>query len=115
MNNREYFRDKEVACKCGCGKFPRQSSLERLVAVRIIYGKPIIINSGARCLQHNVDIGGVHFSKHIIGAAFDIKIHENDWFQLIKIAMDCGFLGFGISRDFLHIDDGRDTGDIWTY
>ena len=35
-------------------------------------GKPIVVNSGYRCQKHNLEVGGVKNSQHMVGEAADI-------------------------------------------
>lgn len=134
MNTREYFSDRELSCQCGCGAMHDVDSIERLYALRILWGGPIYVTSGARCPAHNKLIGGATKSYHLpmkereafgkVGpgtGAFDIS--EMTWIgvnksqaDLLQCAMKVGFRGFGIAKTFLHID-GRKTQSkkIWTY
>lgn len=67
-----HFTDTELACRCGCGLLPTQELLDALEAVRLLYGRPIHITSGARCDAHNLDVGGSLKSAHITGQAVDL-------------------------------------------
>ena len=79
-----YFTDKEFKCRC-CGELPSASSgqvpaLENIHALvanvldpaREKLGQPITVNSGYRCKEHNVKVGGVVGSQHLRGEAADI-------------------------------------------
>ncbi len=66
-----HFTVSELACRCGCGMLPTQELLDFLEAVRLIYGRPIHIASGARCEAHNQDVGGAPDSAHTRGTAVD--------------------------------------------
>lgn len=68
------------------------NNLERLVMavlqpVRVMYGKPIIVNSGYRCPELNRKVGGSPTSQHMTGQAADIQtVGDKDnkkLFQLI--------------------------------
>ena len=67
-----HFTDRELACRCGCGLLPTQELLDALEAVRLIYGRPIHITSGARCEAHNAAVMGAPGSAHIPGLAVDV-------------------------------------------
>ncbi|MGL5285927.1 MAG: D-Ala-D-Ala carboxypeptidase family metallohydrolase [Aeromonas sp.] len=43
-------------------------------AVRIHFGKPVTITSGARCVAHNKAVGGASVSQHPQKRALDIKV-----------------------------------------
>ena len=79
----------EFACKCGCGQdtidyalveaiqqasdwFYDQLTLHQQVGDVDLMS--ITINSGNRCLKHNIAEGGSKFSRHMDGRAADFKI-----------------------------------------
>ena len=75
-----WFKDKEFACRC-CGELPpfARENIEALVRnvldpVREKLGKPIQVNSGYRCKNHNEAVGGVKGSQHLLGEAADLRI-----------------------------------------
>jgi uncharacterized protein YcbK (DUF882 family) len=74
------------------------------------------VTSGARCSIHNAKVGGSSKSKHVEGIAVDILCDGHQKYILTKIAIELGFGGIGIAKDFIHIDT-RDIADrvIWTY
>jgi hypothetical protein len=129
MRVKEYFQDKELACKCGCGTLPPERTIERLYALRLILGRPLIINSGARCPKHNAKVNGAAGSIHMPsifrlgesvtwgGGAFDIAVKNNDEKELlVNTAHLCGFQGIGIGLHFVHIDDAlRPKITKWQY
>ena len=55
-----------------------------LEAIRKVWGKPIVINSGYRSPAVNKAIGGVATSNHLTGCAADIKVSGIE--QLIRYA-----------------------------
>ena len=74
-----WFKDKEFACRC-CGELPpfARENVEALVRnvldpVREKLGKPIQVNSGYRCKNHNLEVGGAKGSQHLVGEAADIR------------------------------------------
>ena len=71
----KHFKQKEFACKCGCGANKMNHDLIRLLdKIREHFGRPVIINSGIRCKTHNARVGGVSNSQHLYGTAADIAI-----------------------------------------
>ncbi len=76
----KHFKRSEFACKCGgryCNGFPVEPDrqLVRLLEnIREHFGKPVRINSGIRCNQHNANVGGVKHSQHKLGTAADIVV-----------------------------------------
>ena len=68
-----YFTDKEFRCRC-CGELPEEflGNIRALVAnvldpAREKLGQPITVNSGYRCKEHNVKVGGAVGSQHLRG------------------------------------------------
>jgi len=115
MKTKEYFKDSELACKCGCGAMPEEIAVERLYALRLIYRNPIRITSGKRCSDHNANIGGSKHSKHVAGIAFDCVVPKIDELNFICLAKLCGFNGVGFKDNiFVHID-ARSTDAMWGY
>ena len=52
----------------------QQLCKEVLEPLRSFVGKPIIINSGYRCNQLNIRVGGAYASQHTLGEAADIRL-----------------------------------------
>ena len=73
----DHFSRKEFACRCGCGFDTVDAELLHvLINLRGQFNAPITITSGARCKNHNGNIGGSEKSQHMIGRAADIKIYR---------------------------------------
>ena len=54
-------------------------------------------------------------SKHTLGLAFDILCKSDDSrVRLLKTALECGFMGFGMGSNFVHIDI-REKFAMWHY
>jgi uncharacterized protein YcbK (DUF882 family) len=71
----ENFNRKEFACKCGCGFSAVDAELLNILEkTRKWFNKPITINSGNRCFQHNKKEGGSIRSQHLFGLACDFKV-----------------------------------------
>jgi len=74
----------EFACKCGCGFDTVDIALAHILqdtADYFYHARPpsvqrvsITINSGCRCREHNLDVGGSVNSRHMDGNAADFKI-----------------------------------------
>lgn len=74
-----YFKRSEFACKCGgkyCNGYPAEPHLETVRfadEIRARIGKPIKVNSGLRCRQHNANTpGAAANSNHMGGGAADL-------------------------------------------
>lgn len=53
--------------------------------VREIVGKPLIINSGYRCVELNNAVGGSLTSQHLLAEAIDIKVKGKTASELFQI------------------------------
>lgn len=110
----KHFSRHEIACKCGCGFAAVDERLvDILEEVRQQFSRPVVINSGCRCRQHNQAVGGAVASYHLpdergLGRAADIRV--------LKIppeyVADCleekhpGGLGIGRYGWWTHVDVG---------
>ena len=73
----QYFRKEEFKCKCGryCNGYPAEVDLGMVSiadAIRARLGRPVSVNSGLRCRQHNANVGGASASQHMYGTAADL-------------------------------------------
>ena len=117
------FSENEFKCKC-CGQNKmRQETVNRLQQLRDAYGKSITITSGYRCPAHNLAVaktGGT--GPHTTGQAIDIACQGADAYQIMKLALQLGFTGIGVSQKgtgrYLHLDDltvGFPRPTVWSY
>jgi hypothetical protein len=111
------FSPREIACK-GTGKILiNEDALDRLQALRIRLGKPLILTSAYRSPEHNRNVGGATRSKHMEGIAFDVRMDNHDPHEFEVAARAEGFTGFGYypRSGFMHIDtaEPRSWGTPW--
>ncbi|KUK99309.1 MAG: Peptidase M15A [Parcubacteria bacterium 32_520] len=66
--------------------------------------KPIIVNSGYRCVEYNQKVGGVPESYHLYGMAADVRVPGVAPAELLAYAEEVGFLGLGLYDTFCHLD-----------
>lgn len=102
------FTPAEIACR-GTGKILiNGDALDRLQALRLALGKPMVVNSAYRSPEHNRNVGGAKASKHMDGIAFDISMAGHDPVAFIAAARRAGFKGIGTypKSNFVHIDTG---------
>ena len=106
-NISKHFSRYEFACSCGC-QFQTVDSelLQVLEQVREHFEKPVHINSGCRCLEHNTKIGGSKDSKHMQGIAADIVVEEIEPDVVADYLEERFQERYGIGRytTFTHID-----------
>ena len=112
------FNRAEYACKCGCGKDNIKDELATKVQlVRDILNRPIKINSGIRCSNHNTTINATPTSSHIDGWAADLGYTGSAArYELLNAAFQV-FDRIGIAKTFIHVDvDATKTaGVVWIY
>ena len=92
--------------------------VEKLQLLRTKWGKPIKINSGYRCKEHNDKIGGATDSQHVHGLASDIDLSgmsASDKYFFIALIFQMQFKGIGIAKNFIHIDQRKEKPATWTY
>jgi uncharacterized protein YcbK (DUF882 family) len=113
------FRKEEFNCRCGCGRNEMKPEfLERLQALRAVYGKPLHITSGYRCPQHPVEASKAQPGMHSTGLAADIGVSGSEAVEVLRLAFDAGFRGVGVQQKgngrFIHVDL-RETPTVWSY
>ncbi|MCD8479880.1 MAG: D-Ala-D-Ala carboxypeptidase family metallohydrolase [Candidatus Cloacimonetes bacterium] len=115
------FTSEEFACKCGCGyDTPNPELIRMLQAARDLYGKPMQITSGCRCIKHNRNVGGAANSAHIQGMAVDIATPTGEArYEIINALMKSGFrrIGINFKKKFVHadIDESKPHPTIFSY
>lgn len=81
-----------------------------LQKLRVIIGKPILINSGYRTAAHNAAVGGSPNSQHLLGKAADIWIKDmepHELHHIINGLIHDGLMkqgGLGLYDTFVHYD-----------
>lgn len=114
------FKSTEFDCPCnnpGCAITLVDPLLVRgLEEIRTLSG-PLKINSGFRCLSHNIKIDGKEKSKHLTGHAADISSKKLSGPELARIANEIECFkrgGMGIAEHWIHVDI-RECRARWTY
>lgn len=104
----KHFSPEELACR-GTGKLCiDEPALDRLEALRVRLGKPIIVNSAYRSSEHNKAVGGASRSQHLQAKAFDCRQDNQNPGEFLAAARAVGFTGFGHypKHGFIHVDTG---------
>jgi hypothetical protein len=113
-----YFSAGEFRCKDEIdapSPWPVATDLVALLqAMRDRLGKAITITSGYRTPEHNIKVGGAISSKHLIGAAADIKVKGVAPRELAWLAWSLGCRRIGVSGTFCHVDVAPGEA-IWVY
>jgi hypothetical protein len=120
-----YFKEKEMACKCGCGTCNiNPTFVNKLDHARRLAGVSFPVTSACRCAKHNRKVGGVAESSHLSvpGAlectAADLGIFDSvSRFKVVKALIEAGFSRIGIGKGLIHVDSDttKDQGVIWLY
>ena len=122
----EYFTKDELKCKGTDECNMDEDFMSKLIALRKEFNEPMVISSGYRHASYNQVIGGAKNSPHLYGKAVDVLVSGRTAYRLMKMAMQHGFTGIGISqrgsheKRFLHIDT-MESSDIhprpwvWSY
>ena len=108
----------EFECKCGCGKDDIKDDLAvKVQLVRDLIKRPIRINSGIRCAQHNANTKAKPTSSHVDGWAADLGYSGSaERYELLKAAMEV-FDRVGIAKTFIHVDvdPNKSPRVVWLY
>ena len=100
------FNEEEFECPC-CGKNEIKMELvELLQQLRDVIKEPIIVTSGYRCKQYNLNIGGYVHSKHMEGKAADIKVSDMTPKWLAGYGADMFFKRIGCYPNHVHVELG---------
>jgi uncharacterized protein YcbK (DUF882 family) len=98
------FDRSEFKCPC-CGENKIDTQLIlKLQQVRDESGVEMLVDSGYRCVKHNVEVGGVLSSAHTKGKAADIACQDSHRrYLLLKSAMQI-FKRVEVGSAWLHMD-----------
>ena len=114
----EHFPDTELQCHCGCGVNDcTQALVDALEAFRAAVGHPVIVDCAYRCPAHNKVVGGVEFSRHVLGQAADVKVSGMTAADLEMIARGIPSIkgiGRADAQGYLHLDVRPDPAQ-WCY
>lgn len=122
----EHFTKRELACQCGCGGLPDQDFMQKVEALRVLYGKPLKVTSAYRCPDHNARVSSTgRTGPHTTGRAIDFAVERADAIRLIALALSMTtFTGLGVNQKgqgrFVHLDDlpnkeGQPRPTVWSY
>lgn len=126
-NNWEFFRYEEFACR-HCGRNEMDPDfITRLDEMRRRYGRPIVVNSGYRCPDHNEAVSSTgRNGPHTTGRAADVRVLGRDAYLVISLAPIFGFTGLGVAQKgdhgsrFIHLDTIENSATsprpwVWSY
>jgi uncharacterized protein YcbK (DUF882 family) len=116
-----YFTEAEFRCKHTGKCEMSEEFMDRLLALRLAYGRPMTITSGYRDKTHPTEMGKTTTGTHTQGRACDVAVRGADALRIVELAIRFGFTGIGVKQKgrsrFIHLDDTvssiRPT--IWSY
>lgn len=98
-----------------------EAFMDRLVLLRLEYGRPMVVTSAYRCADHPVERRKSTPGVHNQGRAVDIAVFGSDAHDLLRMAMEFGFQGIGVNQKgdgrFVHMDMAEDIPRpaVWSY
>lgn len=121
----KHFTPKEFTCKCD-GLCDHQDAISvemvaKLDKIRDAINMPVKINSGTRCVRHNLRSGGKERSAHVPknGPSHAADIHcPNSAFRCAFLREAVGvFPRIGVGKTFIHVDDDPELPQdvVWVY
>lgn len=117
MLNR-FFKRSEFRCQCNnCNSDVVDAELlQVLTDLRLFYDRPVIINSGHRCVEHNMKVGGSLNSQHLTGKAADIVVKGVDsdevYRHLDELYHDTYGIGKYVGRTHIDVRERRARWDM---
>lgn len=112
-----YFSIDDFKCPCCNQNRINHTFILLLDEARHRAGIPFRVNSGYRCIQHNLKVGGSATSSHIKGVAVDIACTDSvSRLKIISALLSVGVNRIGIAKTFIHCDiDRSKTSCIYIY
>ncbi len=98
------FKPEELSSKSDGILMLYAPAIDALQAMRTELGRPLTINSAYRSPAHNQKIGGAKRSRHLAGAAFDIRCWNGEHATIAAAARRHGFNGIIQYSTFVHVD-----------
>jgi zinc D-Ala-D-Ala carboxypeptidase len=113
------FSKSEFRCKETGENGMQPEFMALLQQLRNRYGKPMLISSGYRSPRHSIEARKAQAGTHAQGIACDVAVSGADAQLLVKLALDLGFTGIGVSQKaggarFIHLDTAPRRA-IWSY
>lgn len=111
------FSEAELRCK-ETGEIGMLASfMVRLQRLRTELKEPLAITSGYRSRSHSVERIKSYVGVHTMGRAVDIAADGRLQYRIVALASSLGFLGIGIAKTFIHLDDwdGGPRPNVWIY
>lgn len=116
MKKFQYFTRKEFACSHTGENRINDDFIHALDMLRDKCGFPFVITSGYRSPSHPIEAAKATPGMHAKGIAADIRVNSGaERFSIVQNAIELGFSGIGVAKDFVHVDTRTTDPVLWTY
>ena len=116
MSDFKYFKLEDFNCQETGENEMSTEFIERLDGLRSVCGFPFIVTSGYRSPNHSIEAKKEMPGQHAQGIAADIKVVGGAQRRLlVEKALDMGFTGVGVDKNFVHVDIRKTTPVLWVY
>ncbi len=110
--SQNFSRSEFVCHHCGTLPVDVTELVHLLEHIRAITGRPLIVVSGYRCVEHNRAVGGAPASQHLLGRAADLR----ERVVTSEQARQLGAQGIGRKGGWaVHVDVRTGTPRVWDY
>ena len=111
-----YFKVSDFDCQETGENEMDLEFIRKLDELRSACGWPFIVTSGYRSVQHSLEVKKERPGTHTQGIAADIKVVGGAQRRLlVEKALDMGFTGVGVDKNFVHVDIRTTTPVLWVY
>ena len=112
----KYFSYDEFKCKETGENKIKPDFVARLDLLREACGFPFVITSGYRSPEHSIEAAKEKPGTHAQGIAADIAVKNGiERGKIVRAAIDLGFTGIGVAKDFVHVDIRGGELVVWRY
>ena len=116
MSQFKYFKLEDFDCQETGENEMSIEFIERLDGLRSVCGFPFIVTSGYRSPNHSIEAKKEQPGQHAQGIAADIKVVGGAQRRLlVEKALEMGFTGVGVDKNFIHVDIRTTTPVLWVY
>ena len=116
MSQFKYFKLEDFDCQETGENEMSTEFIERLDGLRSVCGFPFIVTSGYRSPSHSIEARKEKPGQHAQGIAADIKVVGGAQRRLlVEKALQMGFTGVGVDKNFIHVDVRTTTPVLWVY